>query len=121
MTRSFSALVGIPALAIVLAATAALLARESKGLLIGEPASPETAAAIRAIAARHPAVDRLNGMVTIHLAPDEIMVALNADFVDSVSAGDVERAVAQMQDEIREKIPTVSFVYVTPRARERQA
>ena len=108
-------------IAAVLAVTAAVLARESKGLLIGEPASAETAAAIRAIAARHPAIDRLNGVVTIHLAPDEIMVALNADFVDWVSAGDVERAVAEMQDEIRAKVPTAAIVYITPRARPAKA
>ena len=103
-------------IALVLAATAVVLARESKGLLIGEPASPEIVASIHEIAARHPAVDRINRVVTTHLAPDEIMVALSADFDDRVSAGVVETAVAEIQTEIRQANPTVAIVYITPRA-----
>jgi divalent metal cation (Fe/Co/Zn/Cd) transporter len=103
-------------IAAVLAATAAVLARESKGLLVGEPASPETVASIRALADATPAIERVNSIVTIHLGPDEIMVALSADFDDRLHADDVEEAVAALQADIRAANPTVAVVYVTPRA-----
>jgi divalent metal cation (Fe/Co/Zn/Cd) transporter len=54
---------------LVLGAIAVLLARESKSLLIGESASSELHASIIAIAARNPAVSRVNGLLTAQLAP----------------------------------------------------
>ena len=56
-------------IAIILGATAIFLARESKGLLIGEPASPEVQAKVLAIAQQDPAVQRANGVLTVHHGP----------------------------------------------------
>ncbi len=49
-------------IAMILGATAIFLARESKGLLLGEPASPEVQKKVLAIAQQDPAVQRANGM-----------------------------------------------------------
>jgi cation diffusion facilitator family transporter len=107
-------------IALVLAGVAVVLARESKGLLLGEPANAATVDSIRAIAARSPAIEKVNGMVTVHLAPDQVLVALSADFHDSIDAGEVERAIARVQDEIRAENPSVAIVYLTPRSASAQ-
>ncbi|TIT53919.1 MAG: cation transporter, partial [Mesorhizobium sp.] len=50
---------------LILGATAIFLARESKSLLMGEPASPEMQKKVLAIVQQDPAVQRANGVLTI--------------------------------------------------------
>jgi cation diffusion facilitator family transporter len=74
----------------LLGIVAMFLARESKGLLIGEPAASEVVSSICAIADAHPGVERSNGLFTVHLGPDQIVAAISVDFMDTLSAADVE-------------------------------
>ena len=66
---NFPVLDGIASLLIslVLATTAAFLARETKGLLIGEGADPQIVASILQIANEMEGVDHANGIITVHL------------------------------------------------------
>ena len=82
------------AIGLLLAMVAMILARETKGLLIGEAASPELQAAILRIAADDPIVDRANGVITVHLGPEQIVANLSVEFVDSASAPEIELAVS---------------------------
>lgn len=61
------------AIAAVLASTAVFLARESKGLLLGEAAAPDLEKAILIIAQADPAVQKANGILTVHLAPQQVI------------------------------------------------
>lgn len=99
---------------LLLAATAAFLARESKGLLIGEPARKGVRDSIGAIARAHEGVDRVIDLITVHLAPDQILVALALDFTDARTAGDIERDVAALEEAIRSKHPEVRALFVRP-------
>ena len=56
----------------ILAVVALLLARESKGLLIGEPADPALTAAIMSLAQGIDGIG-VNGVATIHLAPEQVV------------------------------------------------
>jgi hypothetical protein len=58
---------------LLLGAVSIFLARESKGLLIGEPADSSVVASICAIAREHPGVERADGLFTVHLAPEQIV------------------------------------------------
>src|SRR5438046_10041455 len=78
---------------VLLGVVAVFLAREAKGLLIGEPAASEVVSSICAIARAHPGVERSNGLFTVHLGPDQIVAAISVDFVDTLSAADVEAIV----------------------------
>ena len=62
---------------ILLGVVAIFLAREAKGLLIGEPAALEVVSSICAIARAHPGVERSNGLFTVHLGPDQIVAAIS--------------------------------------------
>ena len=99
---------------LVLAAVAGVLARESKGLLIGERADPKIAASIDAIAERQAGVQSANGVFTIHLAPDQIVVALSLEFADELGTPAIELAVAQLERSIREQHPAVVALFVKP-------
>ncbi|UIJ46763.1 cation diffusion facilitator family transporter [Sphingomonas cannabina] len=107
---------GIASIAIgaVLAVVAALLARESKGLLIGERADPALTAAVRACVAGLPEVTHVNHVRTIHTAPDKIFIAMSVDFVDSVTAGELERLIERIEDTLMDRWPRISAVYIRP-------
>ena len=66
----------------ILAGVAALLAQESKALLIGERADPALSDAILRTAATIAGVCRANSIVTVQLAPNNIIATLSLDFFD---------------------------------------
>ncbi|MEG8024903.1 cation diffusion facilitator family transporter [Sphingomonas aurantiaca] len=106
------------AIGVILALVAVLLARESKGLLIGERADPAIIATIRRIVAAHPAIISVNHVRTIHTAPDSIFAAISADFDDAVTMGNGETMIEAMEDELRAAVPTLSSIYIRPEKRE---
>src|SRR3546814_4537641 len=57
---------------IILALVATLLARESKGLLIGERADNDVIRAVHRVVTAYPAVSSVNHVRTIHTAPDQV-------------------------------------------------
>ena len=74
------------AIGIVLAGTAALLAGESKSLLIGEQADAKLNESLLRLAARQPGVVQANGVMTVQLAPDQVVVNLSLEFADELRA-----------------------------------
>jgi len=113
------------AIALILAGVAALLAKESKALLIGERADPSVSDAIIRIAAKMPGVCNANSIATVQLAPNSVVVYLSLDFFDTLRAPDIERAVLDLERQIRSTHPQVAAVFVKPQsvqdARERPA
>src|SRR5205085_3576906 len=59
----------------VLAGMAVLLIHESRGLLVGEGVRDDTARDIRRIAARHPAVRRVDAPLSMYIGADEVLLA----------------------------------------------
>lgn len=104
---------------LVLAATAIFLARESKGLLIGEQASSALQAAILDIAGGDPAVQRANGVVTVHLAPDQVVAALSAEFQDRTTAPEIEACVERIEARLKSAHPEVTVLFVKPQTARR--
>lgn len=103
---------------IVLALTAVLLARETKGLLIGERAHPNLQASLLRIAGDDAVVHRVNGVITVHLAPNQIVAALSAEFEDRTTAPEIEACVARVEARIRAAHPDVTVLYVKPQTAE---
>ena len=98
---------------LLLGGVAIFLAREAKGLLIGEAADPALVAGIRRAATRD-GVTGVGDIMTIHNAPTQIVAALNVDFDNRLSAGDVERIVGEIEAAVRDEFPAVHRVYVRP-------
>jgi cation diffusion facilitator family transporter len=106
------------AIGLILALVAVLLARESKGLLIGERADPAVVATVRAVVERQRGVTAVNHVRTIHTAPDSIFVAISADFDDSLTMGEGERMIEAIEDQLRAAEPRLSSIYIRPERRE---
>ncbi|PBB81919.1 cation transporter [Mesorhizobium sp. WSM3879] len=117
-------LLGIPELdgagsigiAVILGATAIFLARESKGLLIGEPASPEVQRKVLAIAQEDPAVQRANGILSVHIGPEEIVAGLSIEFEDHLTAPEIEACVERVEARLKSDMPEITRLFVKPQA-----
>jgi len=101
---------------IALAGVAFMLARESKGLLIGERADPELADAIRAAFVARPEVTGVQEIVTIHFAPRKVFVAASVDFEDPIAVGAIEHLIAETEAQLRAAWPQIASVYIKPKA-----
>jgi len=98
----------------ILAFTAALLAYESKGLLIGEAADPVLVRNLHDLARSMPGVVGVGDVLTVHSAPDQVTVMMNVDFKDDIRASDVEEVVCRVEAEARERWPQVRRLFVRP-------
>ena len=106
---------------LVLGLVAILLAREAKGLLIGERADPAVVETIRAIVADRPWISHVNHIRTIHTAPDSIFAAISADFVDNLPMGAAETMIEMLEDDLRRAVPSLSSIYIRPEKHENAA
>ncbi len=103
---------------VILAVVAAVLAREAKGLLIGERADPAVVARARAIVAAHAGIVHVNHVRTVHTAPDIVFAAISADFDDALSMGDAETLIEAIECELRAELPQLRSIYIRPEKRE---
>ncbi len=97
---------------IILGGTAVFLAYETKGLLLGESASPELVADIRALVAETPNVDALNELRTMHMGPEDVLLAVSLDFRNDIMVGEVEDAIYKLEQTIKARFPMVRRLFI---------
>ncbi len=102
---------------LILGGTAAWLAYETKGLLIGERANREVVDGIRRIVRAQRAVRHVNEVLTMHMGPEFILVNISVDFADSLRVGEIEETAAHMDHQIKTHFPNVKRVFIEAEAR----
>lgn len=102
------------AIGVILAAVAVLLAREAKGLLIGERADPQVVERVRTLVADSPGVTVVNHVRTIHTAPDAVFVAISAEFDDALTMGQGEALIERIEVRLRQEFAELSSIYIRP-------
>ena len=100
------------AIGLILGGTAAVLAYECKGLLIGEAASPEIREGVHKIIREQRGVKRVNELLTMHLGPQDILVNLSLDFDPRLDSDDVEALISSMEQRIKSGHPEVGRVFI---------
>jgi divalent metal cation (Fe/Co/Zn/Cd) transporter len=100
---------------LLLCGVSTLLIFQARKLLVGEAVDPEMAEAIRTIAQNEPAVHRAGWPLTMHLGPDEVLLAFDAEFRNDVAAEEVSHAVNRIERAIRERFPEVGRIYIESR------
>ncbi len=100
------------AIGVILCGVAILLATESKGLLIGEGASPETVASIRKITNSDPAVEKVIKVLTLHFGPQEILLNLEIKFVDELETEELAIAVERLENLISSQHAEVQNIFI---------
>ncbi len=97
---------------LILAVTAGWLAYETKGLLIGESASGELVDEIKSILHKFDTIEHINEVLTMHMGPHYILVNLSVDFKDSVSAGEVESSIEEMDKKMKAKNGDIKRIFI---------
>jgi len=97
---------------VVLAIVAFVLARTSRGLLLGEAASPQSRRAIRAAIESHPNVVKLIELLTMHLAPRQILINAHVNLRDDLVTDDIERTNEEIESLIRQAEPKVEMIFL---------
>ena len=100
---------------VLLAGVASLLIYQSRRLLVGEAVDTEMAAEIQCIATAEAKVLRAAWPLTMYFGPDDVLLALDAQFHAGVSAEEVQHAVNRMEGRIRTRFPQVQRIYIEAR------
>jgi cation diffusion facilitator family transporter len=99
---------------LVLTVNAVLLARETKGLLIGEPAVPELGDAVLAIASADRDVRTANGVLTVQLGPNQVVVALSIEFEDARTVPEVEACINRIEAQAKSAHAEITALFFKP-------
>jgi len=100
----------------VLAAVAAFMSVEVKSLIVGESATPSVRAGLRQLIRAEVGDDKpiraINEIKTMHLGPEDVLVAASVDFHDRESARSVEATNARLEAVIKSAFPEVRRLFL---------
>ncbi|ASW53728.1 cation diffusion facilitator family transporter [Plantactinospora sp. KBS50] len=105
---------GTAMIGILLVVIAATLAVETKSLLLGESASNKDIRQIEAAIMDGPEIDRIIHMKTLHLGPEELLVAAKIAVQPCELAGEVARGIDAVEARIRAAVPIARVIYLEP-------
>ena len=105
--------VGSGAIGLLLVVIAVFLAWEMRSMLIGESALPEHQEAIEQALAG-PGIDGVVHMRTMHLGPDDLLVAAKVSVTRTDSAEEIAAAINGAEERVRASVPLRVQIYVEP-------
>ncbi len=105
---------GAMAVGTLLVVIAVFLAFEMSSMLVGESALPEQEAAIRAALADTEMIDRVIHLKTLHVGPDELLVAAKIAIGGDDDAGNIARGIDEAELAIRAAVPSARYIYLEP-------
>jgi len=97
---------------VILGFTAAWLAYETKGLLIGESADPEIVTGITNMANKYDFISGVNEVLTMHMGPNYILLNLSVDFKDTMDTTNIEDSISTLTSRIKQEYPLVKRVFI---------
>jgi len=98
---------------VLLLTVAVVLIVETKSLLLGEAAAPEAVAAIVANLVG-PGVERVIHLRTMHLSPDELLVAAKLAMPRTATLAEVAAAIDGAEARVRAAVPAATVIYLEP-------
>jgi cation diffusion facilitator family transporter len=97
---------------VVLIIVAITMVKESKGLLVGESADRAIVTGIYDLVNKEPKVKTLYFPLTMHLAPNEILLALDVEFDKVMTVNELFGTIKKLEDQIKEAFPNVKKIYI---------
>lgn len=104
---------GTAMIGLLLVVIAVVLAAEMKSLLVGEGAAREHQLAIQQ-ALPGDGIDSIVDLRTLHLGPDELLVAANVTVTPTATADQVAHAIDAAEQRIRTAVPIAAIIYLEP-------
>lgn len=106
--------IGSIAIGILLVVIAFILAVEMKSMLIGEAASDEHLASLQSSIEGSPQVNGIIHLRTMHLGPDDLLVAAKIEYDHSLSVAELATAIDVTEANLRAAVPVAGTVYIEP-------
>ncbi|SDL19911.1 cation diffusion facilitator family transporter [Streptomyces indicus] len=106
--------IGTLCIGVLLILIAIVLAAETKSLLLGESAGADEVAKIEAAMVDGETVTRIIHMRTLHLGPEELLVAAKVAVQHDDTAAEVAAAINAAEDRIRAAVPIARVIYLEP-------
>jgi cation diffusion facilitator family transporter len=105
---------------LVLAVVAFVLGKTSRALLLGEAASRKEVQAIIQAIESHPNVVRVVELLTMHLAPKEILINAHVKVRNDLKTEDIEKTIEEIEEQVKRAEPKVEKIFIET-ARDGQA
>jgi cation diffusion facilitator family transporter len=102
---------------LLLAGSAIFLMRETKALLIGESASVRLEHDILRLAATDAAIAHANGVITVHLGPQQVVVTLSAEIRPNATGCEIELVVERLEEQLKANHPEIAMLLLRPQTR----
>jgi cation diffusion facilitator family transporter len=106
--------IGTVLIGLLLVAVAVVLAIETKSLLIGESATVEDLRKIESAVIDGSSIERIIHMKTMHLGPEELLVAVKVGVSQGATASDIATAIDAAEARIRDAVPIARVIYIEP-------
>ncbi|MGI5511936.1 cation diffusion facilitator family transporter [Streptomyces sp. CA-106131] len=106
--------IGTVCIGVLLVLIALVLAAETKSLLLGEAAGPEVVRKIEAAITDGDTVPRIIHMRTLHLGPEELLVAAKIAVRHDDTATQVAAAIDAAEARVRAAVPIARVIYLEP-------
>ena len=97
---------------LVLAVVAFVLARTSRGLLLGEAATSKVVQKIKDAIESHPNVERVVELLTMHLAPKQILINAHVKLKDNLVTSDILKSIEEIEERIKRAEPKVEMIFL---------
>jgi cation diffusion facilitator family transporter len=97
---------------LILMGVAWMLARETKGLLIGEGVEPSVLDAMRSLVAVDAAIEGIGDIRTMYVGPNDLLVNLDVAFRTTVDTSAMQASIARVEAALKAAYPEVRHVYV---------
>lgn len=97
---------------VVLAIVAFALARSARGLLLGEAATPKSVERIRRAILEHKNVVEVVELLTMHMAPKQILINAHVNLRNRLTTDEIERTIGEVEDLIKRAEPKVCNIFL---------
>ncbi|WP_316842001.1 cation diffusion facilitator family transporter [Pedobacter gandavensis] len=104
-----SVLVGL-----LLVFVSAILARESRSLLMGEGIAPETKEKIKLLVEKDPSVIRISNIISTYQSPEEVLLMIIVVFQPDIDTEDITDAINRIKVAIKEELKFIKFIIIQP-------
>jgi len=96
------------AIGAILMTFAFFLAKENKGLLIGEAISRKDYRKITELVLQIPEVNRIVTMKTMHFAPQDVLVAMEVNLKDGLDTDKIEGVIDKIEQQVKQALPYIN-------------
>jgi len=99
---------------VILTATSALLARESRSLIIGEGISSETEKEIIKLVKNDRSVTSTPRIFSIYQSPEEVLLLILLSFAPGITVGELNDKIDAIKQQIKQRYPKIAYIIVQP-------